>query len=139
VEVYVQHYSDKERQRGDKENFLIDKEVDRAPRNGIFYPRAETLGGCTAHHAMIFVSPHNSDWDHIAALTGDRSWSAGCMRRYFQRIERCGYLRRPWRRWLNWGRHGFDGWLPTSIADPSLLLRDMALVRAGRCRCRVVS
>src|SRR5437660_482228 len=38
---------------------------------GIFYPRAGTLGGCTAHNAMIFVYPHNADWDDIARLTGD--------------------------------------------------------------------
>jgi choline dehydrogenase-like flavoprotein len=126
---YVRHYADDERQQRDKRNFLIEMEVDRAPRTGIFYPRAGTLGGCTAHNAMIFVSPHNSDWTHIAALTGDRSWRAKRMRRYFERIERCGYLRRPWSRWLNLGRHGFDGWLPTSVADPSLLLRDLVLAR----------
>ena len=35
-----------------------------------------TLGGCTAHNAMIFLYPHDSDWDGIAALTGDPSWRA---------------------------------------------------------------
>src|SRR4051794_20267962 len=62
---------------------------------GIFYPRAGTLGGCTAHHAMITVTPHNSDWDQIAALTGDKSWASGRMRDYFERLERCTYRRRP--------------------------------------------
>ena len=126
---YVLHYGDKGRQRRDKRNFLHNQEVDHALRTGVFYPRAGTLGGCTAHHAMIFVCPHNSDWDHIAAVTGDASWKAKRMRRYFERIERCGYMKQPWRRWLNRGRHGFDGWLPTSIADPSLLLRDLVLAR----------
>lgn len=125
---YVRHYADDDRQKRDV-NFLKGCEVDQAPRDGIFYPRAGTLGGCTAHHAMIFVSPHNSDWDHIAALTGDRSWKAKRMRRYFQRVECCGHLKQPWTRWLNWGRRGFNGWLPTSIADPAILLRDLVLAR----------
>ena len=51
-------------------------------RKGILYPRAGTLGGCTAHNAMILVAPHDSDWDGIAALTGDPSWRAADMRRY---------------------------------------------------------
>src|SRR5688572_23071073 len=32
---------------------------------GVWYPRAGTLGGCTAHNAMITVYPHARDWDHI--------------------------------------------------------------------------
>ena len=126
---YVQHYADKKRQRRDKRNFLDNKMVDGAPRNGIFYPRAGTLGGCTAHHAMIFIAPHNSDWNYIANETGDRSWKAKRMRKYFARIERCLYLRRPWWQGFNWDRHGYDGWLPTTIADPSLLMRDPVLLR----------
>ena len=54
-------------------------------RGGVLYPRAGTLGGCTAHNAMIFVYPQNQDWDDIASLTGDSSWRAGNMRRYFER------------------------------------------------------
>ena len=126
---YVQHYADPNRQRRDKRNFLINEEVDGAPRNGIFYPRAGTLGGCTAHHAMIFIAPHDSDWNDIAALTGDRSWNASSMRRYFERLERCEYLERPWARWPWGARHGFEGWLPTALADPGLLLRDPVLLR----------
>jgi len=38
--------------------------------NGVWYPRAGTLGGCTAHNAMILVAPSNKDWNHIADLTG---------------------------------------------------------------------
>jgi choline dehydrogenase-like flavoprotein len=50
--------------------------IDEREVDGIFYPRAGTLGGCTAHNAMIFVYPHNADWDYIAGLTGDPTWSA---------------------------------------------------------------
>ncbi|MGA8326944.1 MAG: GMC family oxidoreductase [Candidatus Cybelea sp.] len=87
-------------------------------RPGILYPRAGALGGCTAHNAMIFVYPHNEDWQAIADSTGDPSWRPANMRRYFQRIERCTY--RPDQRLLdlfgiNPSRHGFGGWLPTEL------------------------
>jgi choline dehydrogenase len=126
---YVQHYADPDRQTRDTRNFLINKEVDGAPRNGIFYPRAGALGGCTAHHAMIFIAPDNSDWDHISELTGDASWRGRRMRKYFRRVERCHYLRRPWWRWFAGAGHGFEGWLPVTIADPALLMRDRVLAQ----------
>src|SRR5262245_59259305 len=118
---YVHHYGDPKQEDKDKTNDLLGK--------AIFYPRAGTLGGCTAHHALIFIAPHNSDWNDIAKLTGDKSWRARRMRKYFQKIERCEYLNRPWYRRWNFNKHGFDGWLPTSIADPGLLLRDSRLLR----------
>src|SRR5262245_29283761 len=120
---YVHHYGDPKQEEKDKTNYL--------PGKGIFYPRAGTLGGCTAHHALIFIAPHNSDWNDIAKLTGDKSWRARRMRKYFQKIERCEYLNRPWYRRWNFNKHGFDGWLPTSIADATLLLRDSQLLRVA--------
>ena len=71
--------------------------------DGVLYPRAGTLGGCTAHNAMIMIYPHDADWDGIATLTGDSSWSADNMRRYFQRLENCHH-RLLWR-WLVEARH----------------------------------
>jgi choline dehydrogenase len=100
-----------------------------ATEQGIWYPRAGTLGGCTAHNAMITVYPDDSDWDAIAATTGDESWSSARMRRYFERLENCQY--RP--AWLdrpsNLSGHGYAGWLPISQADPRLALRDRKLVK----------
>jgi choline dehydrogenase-like flavoprotein len=100
------------------------------PVDGVLYPRAGTLGGCTAHNAMILVYPHNGDWDNIAALTGDASWKAGNMRQYFQRMENCHY-RTPYR-WLSWlginpARHGFGGWLHTEKAVPMLSVANYKL------------
>ena len=115
---------------------------------GVLYPRAGTLGGCTAHNAMITVYPHNSDWDGIAEATGDKSWRASEMRRYFERLERCDYLLAPgkypknfWRKLAlfilrgfgaaskaNPSRHGFGGWLHTNLADPLLVIHDEELV-----------
>ena len=56
-EFFVRHYADQKQQERDPKFVKTE--------NGIFYPRAGTLGGCTAHDAMIMVYPHNADWDHI--------------------------------------------------------------------------
>jgi choline dehydrogenase len=101
---FVRHYANDDRQNKDTKR---DKEG-----RGIWYPRAGTLGGCTAHNAMITVYGHESDWDRIAQLTGDTSWSAEKMRKYFQRVERCQYSSKKWDL-LTGGAHGFDGWLST--------------------------
>ncbi|MFP3939397.1 MAG: GMC family oxidoreductase [Thermoanaerobaculia bacterium] len=124
-EFFVRHYADEEQQSRD-DKFVPEKE-------GIFYPRAGTLGGCTAHNALILVYPSNSDWDRIAQITGDRSWRSRTMRRYFERLEECRY--RPVWGWLhrflpflNVTRHGFRGWLATEEADPKLALEDEELL-----------
>jgi choline dehydrogenase len=135
---YVRHYVSEEQQRRDTK-FVTE-------HDGILYPRSGTLGGCTAHNAMIMVYPHNRDWDNIAEATRDPSWKSTNMRRYFQRIEQCEYLSRPWlsenTRLAHLlhrlpgvdallgtaARHGFDGWLPTNLADPILAVRDAELL-----------
>jgi choline dehydrogenase-like flavoprotein len=108
-DFFVRHYAAEERQAKDPKY--------SAERQGVLYPRAGTLGGCTAHNAMILVYPHNADWDAIAKLTGDRSWAAANMHRYFARMEDCRH--RPVYRWLrnflglDLTGHGFNGWLTT--------------------------
>ena len=67
-DYYVRHYTEQEQQERDPK-FIPSKD-------GILYPRAGTLGGCTAHNALITIYPSNSDWDRIAEITGDPSWSA---------------------------------------------------------------
>lgn len=138
-DFFVRHYDDDERQRRDT------KYVDE--HDGVLYPRAGTLGGCTAHNAMLTVYPHDRDWDDLAAITGDSSFNSEAMRGRFERMERCDYVKRPWpmprnrhlarvvtrvpwvsRFYENVTRHGWDGWLCTSLADPALALRDQQLV-----------
>lgn len=130
-DFWVRHYADNAQQERDPKHRKIEGE----PR--ILYPRTGALGGCTAHNAMILVYPHNKDWDDLAELTGDPSWKAGNMRKYFQRMENCHYRNFPipWRwiyrlsRW-NPTRHGFGGWLCTNIALPvRALKKDKALVK----------
>ena len=118
----VQHYADPERQRRDP----------KWEPEGILYPRAGTLGGCTAHNASILVCPHDSDWDGIAALTGDATWQASFMRRYFRRVEDCRH-RALWRFLRRFGidptGHGWRGWLPTEHAKPREVIDNPELLR----------
>ena len=118
-DFYVRHYGELARQS-------LDPKFDKA-RDGVWYPRAGTLGGCTAHNAMIFVCPSNRDWDQIADLTGDPSWRATAMWKYFERLERCRH--RPFDRfWRPFGlarsRHGWSGWLSTEKAAPEEAIAD---------------
>ena len=109
--------------------------VDASGRPGVLYPRASTLGGCTAHNAMILMTPPNSDWNAIADLTGDPSWRAETMRGYFKRLENCRH--RPFWRWiarLTGGRvdptgHGWDGWLDVEVPKPVEAFGDRPLVK----------
>jgi choline dehydrogenase len=118
-------------------------------RNGIFYPRAATVGGCTLHNAMITMCGPSGDWDEIAKITNDASWTGESMRTYFERLEHCDYMPRPdgmhpsflekiWNKIrsifgigpaTNTGRHGFDGWLHTAVANPKLGMQDDQLVQ----------
>ena len=132
-DYFVRHYADDAHQSRDPKF--------RAEQGGVLYPRAGTLGGCTAHNAMITVYPHNRDWDRIAELTGDDSWRSSSMRGYFERLERCRYVDRPLYvihnqllariigqiPWIsrilgNATRHGFNGWLSTELPDPRILV-----------------
>ncbi|KAL2140777.1 hypothetical protein VTI28DRAFT_3252 [Corynascus sepedonium] len=80
---------------------------------GIQYPRAAVLGGCAMHNAGVCSMPADDDWNIIVEKTGDTSWSAENMRKYFKKIERNEYL--P----PGDDAHGYDGWLATSVADNS--------------------
>jgi choline dehydrogenase-like flavoprotein len=153
-DFFVDHYSDPARQKRDpkyNENWSkqmtppVDPAVGGPSRpdlavgnseyaRGVLYPRAGTLGGCTAHNAMITVYPNDSDWDYLETLTGDSSWSNKKMRKYFQRLENCHH-RPVWRFLSKFGinptKHGFNGWLNTEVALPlKALAEDKALIES---------
>jgi choline dehydrogenase-like flavoprotein len=133
-DFFVRHYAGDEEQKRDWK-FVEQWEGRRV--DGILYPRAGTLGGCTAHNAHIFLYPDSSDWKYIEELTGDPSWSPDRMRRYFERIENCHH--RPLQRLLskigiNPSRHGFKGWLQSEKAIPPAALEDKGLFDTIR-RC----
>ena len=118
----VRHYADARQQARDW----------KSADGTVLYPRAATLGGCTAHNAMIFMLPHDSDWDAIAQLTGDESWRASAMRRYARRVENCRH--RPfWRALAALGidplGHGWHGWLHTERAMPLEAFFDFSMLR----------
>jgi choline dehydrogenase-like flavoprotein len=124
-DYFVRHYGDRATQEQDPK-FTPEED-------GVLYPRSGCLGGCTAHNAMITVYPHNADWDEVAEITGDDSWRADNMRKYFERMENCHH--RPWYRWLaklgiNPSRHGWNGWFRTEAALPlEALVKDEKLVK----------
>ncbi|WP_298913856.1 GMC family oxidoreductase [uncultured Nostoc sp.] len=126
-DYFVRQYTDEARQSRNSKYV--------ADRGGVLYPRAGTLGGCTVHNLMITIYPNNSDWDAIADITGDPSWKAENMRKYFERLEQCRYVERPIGP-DNPTRHGFDGWLTTEVTDPALFNKDsnmrQILVSAAR-------
>ncbi len=94
---FVEHYTDPARAARDSK---------RTPE-GILYPRGGALGGSTAVNAMITVLPKNSDWNAIAAETGDPSWRASEMSRYHDRVR---------------------GWLGVERPDAKLALEDLRIL-----------
>jgi len=120
-DYWVKHYADPA-QAG--------RDWKRCKDRGIFYPRAGTLGGCTAHNAMIFITPQDSDWRGLSEVTGDEGWGPEAMAPYQRKVEQCRH--RPLRRLLAAiGRddsgHGWDGWLPVERAMPLQALGDGAM------------
>jgi choline dehydrogenase-like flavoprotein len=127
---FVRHYTDLAQQRRDP---AYRADWEGRPVDGVLYPRASCLGGCTAHNALILIAPPDADWDRIAEATGDQSWRASNMARYFTRLENCRH------RWLaralamvgkGGTGHGWHGWLRTEKALPREALDDGELVRS---------
>jgi choline dehydrogenase len=128
-DYFVRHYKSEEQQKRDPHycESYQNKRVE-----GVLYPRAGALGGCTAHNAMILMYPHNADWDGIAELTGDDSWRADRMRAHFERMEDChhrGLDRFAAGLGYNPSRHGFGGWLSTEKSIPRLLPGNFDLIQ----------
>jgi len=130
-DFWVRHYGSTAQQ---KKDWRYRQSWDGEAVDGVLYPRASGLGGCTGHNAMIIVRPNNADWNHIWQLTGDASWQASNMQKYFRRLERCRY-RLFLLRWLDrlfgWNPtgHGWRGWLTTERALPLRAILDWRLRR----------
>ena len=108
-DYFVQHYDDPAQAARD------DKLVRDGAGNpeGVWYPRGSGVGGSTALNALIAVTPHDSDWNDLAATLAAEdpsgSWSAAAMRQYFVRAENNGYL--P----AGTVGHGFSGWMTVDV------------------------
>jgi len=90
--------------KADGEFYVGNSPPSDAKQLGIWYPRAGTLGGCAVHNAGVSANPPDADWDHIAEITGDDSWSAKNMRKHLLKIENASYA-------PNDKDHGHDGYL----------------------------
>ncbi|KAF2769783.1 alcohol oxidase [Teratosphaeria nubilosa] len=119
-DIWVNHYQDQSRAKRDPKFTyrLADGRLHVPVRDGpppadatplgILYPRAGTLGGCVSHNALIWITPQKSDWDYIAQITGDNSWSSANMDKYLDRVYE---------------------WLRVGPTDPTILLEDNMLVQ----------
>jgi choline dehydrogenase len=130
-DFWVRHYESTAQQERD---WRYRRYWDGEIVDGVLYPRASGLGGCTGHNAMIIVRPNNADWNHIWQLTGDASWRASNMQKYYRRLERCRYRWSVFK-WLDrlfgWNPtgHGWNGWLATERALPLRAILDWRLRR----------
>ena len=70
---FVHHYTNRTQRERDP---AYCPTWDGRPVDGVLYPRASCLGGCSAHNALILIAPPDADWDAMAAATGDKSWRA---------------------------------------------------------------
>jgi choline dehydrogenase len=128
---FVRHYADDKRQARDYKTTYQTPSGGQytglsppagSKMKGTLYPRTGTLGGCTAHNALIAVYPHRSDFEYIQTLTGDDSWSADNMRKYFVKLENNAYLL------PGAPGHGNDGWLGTQYAPIDIVTSDPKLL-----------
>ncbi|KAI8671869.1 GMC-OxRdtase-N domain-containing protein [Fusarium keratoplasticum] len=114
---FVNHYQNETQARRDSKYtyrlsngtlwYGLDPPEDAEPL-GILYPRGATLGGSAQLNAMNFALPPESDWNYIAELTGDKSWSSDNMRRLFVDLENCTYAPE------GAPGHGFDGFIASN-------------------------
>jgi choline dehydrogenase len=138
-DYYVEHYADEA--RAEKDSKYTWQKPDgslhvpwlaktAAPAGskplGILYPRAATLGGCTAHNAMITVYPHESDWAKLQTMTGDDHFNPANMRKYYDLL-----LRRQ-----TGGKT--TGWLGVQQPDASLALKDGKIIAVLRAAAETV-
>lgn len=60
------------------------------------------------HNALIWILPFASDWDNIASITGDSTWSNTNMQQYYNKVYE---------------------WQPNEPTDPTIILRDTKLIK----------
>lgn len=129
-DFFVRHYADEQRQARDYKTsydtpgggfYTGLNPPSGSTMKGVLYPRTGTLGGCTAHNALIAVYPMQSDFEYIANLTGDSSWAPDNMRKYFEKLENNHYLL-PFI-----PGHGYNGWLSTQYAPIDIVTSDPQL------------
>nr|GAT54416.1 choline dehydrogenase [Mycena chlorophos] len=90
-----------------------------------WYPRAGALGGSTIHNAMLnIIAGTREDFDSLASMFNDSSWSRDSMQDYFKLVEKNEYLLEL----LNSRDHGFDGWLEVTALPYLNLLHNLTIL-----------
>ncbi|KAK1963592.1 choline dehydrogenase [Colletotrichum sublineola] len=129
---YTHHYEDEQMAKRDRKLTYRTKEGDlysgtNPPEGaevlGNYYPRVGGLGGCAEHNAMLAIYPHKRDWNYIKEITGDESWDAENMRKYFTKLER---NEAPFPSDLD--AHGYSGWLKIALTPLTLIAQDLKLL-----------
>jgi len=119
-DFWVKHSEDPERElkfehytwdTGDGTFYVGTNPPEGAKPLGIQYPRAAVLGGCAMHNAGVCSFPQDEDWNIIVNKTGDTSWEANKMRKYWKEIENNDYM--P----AGDPAHGYTGYLSTMAAN----------------------
>lgn len=114
-----------------------DESFSNMDTKSVLYPRGSAVGGSTVINNNIAMMAPDSEWNRLASLVGDETWSAPYMRSLLQEIEDNHYVRGPLSSLLqlvpNGGvqiedQHGYadDGgskhWLHTDHLDVSSVL-----------------
>ena len=85
-DFFVKHYDDPQKDRMNNKltwktpsgGYWVGNSSETPPAGstfmGIYYPRGAALGGSSLINAMATLLPPDSEWDHIANITGDLSW-----------------------------------------------------------------
>ena len=68
---FVRHYDNPLAGQDPKWHTPRPDQGENETNEGIFYPRAAALGGCTIHNAMITIAGPDSDWDDLADFLED--------------------------------------------------------------------
>jgi choline dehydrogenase len=97
-DFYVRHYTDRAAHGRRWQN---------GP-GGMLYPRASTVGGCTAHYAQLTMAAEDDDWREAVRVTGDERWNPTAMGRHLRAVL---------------------DWLPIEQVPPTILLKDRTLAR----------
>lgn len=124
-DYWIRHYESQSQQTQDSKYF---ETFHCECVDGVLYPRASAVGGCTTHHALITLLALDRDWDTLAQLTGDAQWASKRMRERFQRIEDCQYWDESDPLWATSG-HGKGGWLTTELLPLENWAKDPVVLR----------
>src|SRR5438309_827978 len=84
LDHFVRHYEDESRQELDPK-YINER---NQGRHGVYYPRARTIGGCTAHYAMIIIRSSASRCHAVGDSTCDDDRRSRKLCTYSAKVER---------------------------------------------------